>query len=40
VTVGGPALAEAAIREGPVPRMFFFRDLDGNNLLEVEATED
>ena len=25
--------------EGPVPRMFFFRDLDGNNLLEVEATE-
>jgi len=22
--------------EGPVPRMFFFRDLDGNNLLEVE----
>jgi catechol 2,3-dioxygenase-like lactoylglutathione lyase family enzyme len=26
--------------EGPVPRMFFFRDLDGNNLLEVEETED
>jgi hypothetical protein len=25
--------------EGPVPRMFFFHDLDGNNLLEVEATE-
>jgi len=22
--------------EGPVPRMFFFRDPDGNNLLEVE----
>jgi catechol 2,3-dioxygenase-like lactoylglutathione lyase family enzyme len=22
--------------EGPVPRMFFFRDLDGNMLLEVE----
>jgi catechol 2,3-dioxygenase-like lactoylglutathione lyase family enzyme len=22
--------------EGPVPRMFFFRDLDGNNLLAVE----
>ncbi len=26
--------------EGPVPRMFFFRDLDGNNLLEIEATDD
>jgi predicted enzyme related to lactoylglutathione lyase len=25
--------------EGPVPRMFFFRDLDGNHLLEVEETE-
>jgi hypothetical protein len=25
--------------EGPVPRMFFFRDPDGNNLLEVETTE-
>jgi catechol 2,3-dioxygenase-like lactoylglutathione lyase family enzyme len=25
--------------EGPVPRMFFFRDPDGNNLLEVEETE-
>jgi catechol 2,3-dioxygenase-like lactoylglutathione lyase family enzyme len=25
--------------EGPVPRMFFFRDLDGNKLLEVEETE-
>jgi catechol 2,3-dioxygenase-like lactoylglutathione lyase family enzyme len=25
--------------EGPVPRMFFFKDLDGNNLLEVEETE-
>jgi catechol 2,3-dioxygenase-like lactoylglutathione lyase family enzyme len=23
--------------EGPVPRMFFFRDPDGNNLLEVES---
>jgi predicted enzyme related to lactoylglutathione lyase len=23
--------------EGPVPRMFFFRDRDGNNLLEVES---
>jgi catechol 2,3-dioxygenase-like lactoylglutathione lyase family enzyme len=22
--------------EGPVPRMFFFRDPEGNNLLEVE----
>ena len=26
--------------EGPVPRMFFFRDLEGNNLLEIEATDD
>jgi catechol 2,3-dioxygenase-like lactoylglutathione lyase family enzyme len=25
--------------EGPVPRMFFFRDLDGNNLLLVEGNE-
>jgi catechol 2,3-dioxygenase-like lactoylglutathione lyase family enzyme len=25
--------------EGPVPRMFFFRDLDGNNLLLVEENE-
>ena len=25
--------------EGPVPRMFFFRDPDGNMLLEVEETE-
>ena len=25
--------------EGPVPRMFFFRDPDGNNLLEVEETQ-
>jgi catechol 2,3-dioxygenase-like lactoylglutathione lyase family enzyme len=25
--------------EGPVPRMFFFRDPDGNNLLEVEESE-
>jgi catechol 2,3-dioxygenase-like lactoylglutathione lyase family enzyme len=25
--------------EGDVPRMFFFRDLDGNNLLEVEESE-
>jgi catechol 2,3-dioxygenase-like lactoylglutathione lyase family enzyme len=25
--------------DGPVPRMFFFRDPDGNNLLEVEETE-
>ncbi|MGB2875272.1 MAG: VOC family protein [Gaiellaceae bacterium] len=24
--------------EGPVPRMFFFRDPDGNNLLEVEES--
>jgi len=26
--------------EGPVPRMFFFRDLDRNNLLLVEENED
>ena len=26
--------------EGPVPRMFFFRDLDQNNLLLVEGSED
>ena len=25
--------------EGPVPRMFFFRDLDRNNLLLVEENE-
>ena len=25
--------------EGDVPRMFFFRDPDGNNLLEVEESE-
>jgi catechol 2,3-dioxygenase-like lactoylglutathione lyase family enzyme len=25
--------------EGPVPRMFFFRDPDGNNLLEVEENQ-
>ena len=25
--------------EGPVPRMFFFRDLDRNNLLLVEGNE-
>ena len=25
--------------EGPVPRMFFFRDLDKNNLLLVEGDE-
>jgi catechol 2,3-dioxygenase-like lactoylglutathione lyase family enzyme len=25
--------------EGPVPRMFFFRDLDANNLLLVEENE-
>jgi catechol 2,3-dioxygenase-like lactoylglutathione lyase family enzyme len=25
--------------EGPVPRMFFFRDPDGNNLLEIEARD-
>jgi catechol 2,3-dioxygenase-like lactoylglutathione lyase family enzyme len=25
--------------EGPVPRMFFFRDPDGNMLLEVEENE-
>jgi len=25
--------------EGPVPRMFFLRDPDGNNLLFVEETE-
>src|SRR5918912_240566 len=25
--------------EGPVPRMFFFRDPDGNNLLAVEQQE-
>lgn len=25
--------------EGPVPRMFFFRDLDKNNLLLVEENE-
>jgi len=25
--------------EGPVPRMFFFRDLDRNNLLLVEGSE-
>jgi len=25
--------------EGPVPRMFFFRDLDQNNLLLVEGSE-
>ena len=25
--------------DGPVPRMFFFRDPDGNNLLEVEEHE-
>jgi len=24
--------------EGPVPRMFFFHDLDGNNLLAVEES--
>lgn len=26
--------------EGPVPRMFFFRDPDGNNLLEIEERQD
>ena len=25
--------------EGPVPRMFFFQDPDGNHLLEVEETQ-
>ena len=25
--------------DGPVPRMFFFRDPDGNNLLEVEERQ-
>lgn len=25
--------------EGPVPRMFFFRDPDGNNLLEIEERQ-
>jgi hypothetical protein len=25
--------------EGPVPRMFFFHDVDGNNLLAVEEQQ-
>jgi predicted enzyme related to lactoylglutathione lyase len=35
----GVDVEEAMGGEGPVPRMFLFHDLDGNNLLEVEATE-
>jgi catechol 2,3-dioxygenase-like lactoylglutathione lyase family enzyme len=34
----GVDLEEPMGGEGSVPRMFFFRDLDGNNLLEIEAT--
>ena len=32
----GVSVEEPMGGEGPVPRMFFFRDPDGNNLLAVE----
>jgi hypothetical protein len=35
----GVAVEEPMVGEGPVPRLFFLRDPDGNSLLLVEETE-
>jgi catechol 2,3-dioxygenase-like lactoylglutathione lyase family enzyme len=35
----GVEVEDAMGGEGPVPRMFFFRDVDGNNLMLVQENE-